>query len=123
LAAAFDAWKARGFAGEYSSYLFGKDSAYGSRLPSSLRHVHLAPLADAVALAAWNRSWSRRTRKVSDRALVYASDNMHGHLLIFILNEPHAHRIARMETAEDASLMLKLAKVAQRFVHDGSVIA
>lgn len=122
-AAEFDAWKAKGPAGEYDSYLFGKDGAYGTQLPSSLRHVHLVPLADPASLVAWNLAWSRRSRKVSDRALVYASDVMHGHLLIFILSEPDAHRVARMQTQADTTLMLKLARVAERFVHDGTVIA
>ena len=120
LAARFDQWKAQG---EYSSYHFGKDGAYGPPLHGVLRHVHLLPQADAAALVAWNRAWARRARKVSDRALVYASDSTQGHLLIFILNEPDAHRIARMETPADATRMRKLTKVAQSFVHDGSVIA
>ncbi len=118
----FNAWKAKGAAGEYDNYMFGKDGAYGTRLPQSLRHVHLVPLADAAALAAWNTQWFRRGRKVSDRALVYASDATHGHLLIFILNEPDAHRVARMQSPAAVTLMLKLAKIAERFIQDGAVI-
>lgn len=118
----FDAWKARGPAGEYDSYLFGKDGAYGTPLPNSLRHVHLAPISDASALLAWDAKWSRRSRKVSNRALVYASDPTHGHLLIFILSEPSAHRVVRMQSAADAELMRKLVRIAERFVQDGVVI-
>ena len=119
LVARFDEWKAQG---EYSSYHFGKDGAYGKPLDNVLRHVHLMPLADAVALASWNKAWARHARKVSDRALVYASDRTHGHLLIYILDEPDAHRIPRMETAADRERMLKLSKIAERFIHDGAVI-
>jgi mRNA interferase YafO len=127
LCSEFDHWKTLGAAGEYDSYLFGKDSAYVAPrvagVPNVLRHVHLVPLADPRALAAWNTQWQRRGRKVSDRALVYASDRTHGHLLIYILAEPDAHLVARMGTPVHHQLMLKLAHVAECFMHDGSVIA
>ena len=48
-------------------------------------------------LAAWNTQWHRRGRKVGDRALVNASDGTHGHLHIYILGEPDAHQVARMQ--------------------------
>jgi mRNA interferase YafO len=123
----FEAWKTKGAAGEYDNYLFGKDGAYTAPpvagVPNVLRHVHLVPLADPRALAAWNTQWHRRGRKVSDRALVYASDKNHGHLLIYILAEPDAHLVARMGTPVHHQLMRKFARVAERFMHDGSVIA
>jgi mRNA interferase YafO len=109
----FQNWKSMGAAGEYDSYLFGKDGAYGSRVSAALRHVHLVPIADVAALAVWNRQWTRRGRKVSDRALVYAAAQSYGNLLIFIFNEPDAHRVARMQSSADAELMLKLSKIAE----------
>lgn len=120
----FDDWKT---AGEYENYLFGKDGAYTAPavagVPNVLRHVHLVPLADPRALAAWNTQWHRRGRKVSDRALVYASDGHYGHLLIYIFSEPDAHQVARMKTHAQLQLMLKLARIAERFIHDGTCIA
>ena len=44
-------------------------------------------------------------------------------ILIFILEEPTAHAIAEMKTAEDKQLMERLAAVAAAFLHDGSAIA
>jgi len=124
--AAFDSWKASGVAGEFDSYLFGKDGAYLKPAvfgaPDALRHVHIVPLSDADAHDTWNQQWRRRSRKVSDRALVYAQDPAHGHLLIWILRDPGAHAVARMETEADRTLMLKLLRIAERFVHDGEVI-
>lgn len=120
----FEAWKARGAASEYDSYLFGKDGAYSTPtvggVPNLLRHVHLVPLANPAALIAWNRQWHRRSKKVSNRALVYASDVTHGHLLIYILAE--AHEVARMRTPMHTQLMWKLAHIADRFIQDGTVV-
>lgn len=125
-AAEFDRWKAAGERGEYNSFLFGKDGAYTSpkvdSVPNVLRHVHLVPLSDPVARRTWDRQWGRRTRKVSDRALVYASDARYGHLLIFILNEPEAHLVAKMISPDHKRLMMKFAAVASRFIQDGKII-
>ncbi|EJE52162.1 hypothetical protein PMI14_03140 [Acidovorax sp. CF316] len=122
----FDAWKASGEAGEFSNYLFGKDGAYiapkvGGQA-NVLRHVHLVPLKDPDKLKKWNRTHRFEGRKSSDRALVYASDPTHGHLLILILEEPDAHVIVKMRTPETRTMMEKLAKVAEAFIHDGSII-
>jgi mRNA interferase YafO len=62
-------------------------------------------------------------RKVSDKALVYVSDLYHGHLLLFILDEPQAHQIARMQTPEDEELMKAFAAVADRFIQTGEITA
>lgn len=126
-AAEFDHWKSLGERGEYSAYLFGKDAAY--RLPpvngdhNVLRHVHLVPLKDPAQIARWDLAWQRRSRKTSDRALVYVSDPRQGHLLLFILEEPAAHAVARMLLPEHRQLMQMFAVVAERFIHDGEVIA
>lgn len=126
-AAEFDRWKSSGERGEYDSPLFGKDGAYSSPpvngQPNLLRHVHLVPLSDSAQLKVWHVKWRQRARKTSDRALVYASDARHGHLLLFILVEPHAHAIAQMRTPEHRATMQGLAAVAGRFIHDGTIIA
>lgn len=124
-AAEFDRWKVSFPSGEFSHPLFGKDGAYTNRLGAEvdmLRHVHLIPLQDPAALAKWEVNHLRRSRKTSDRVLVYASDERHGHLLIYILEEPTAHAVAQMKTPQHRELMLKLAKIASRFVEDGVVI-
>lgn len=126
-AAEFDLWKSRGSAGEYDSYLFGKDGAYGTPrvngAPNTLRHVHLVPLNDVAALPRWEKDWARRTRKRSDRHLVYVSDPYYGNLLLWILDEPGSHEIAVMKTPEDRELMLQFAAVAEHFIQTGEVIA
>lgn len=126
LAAEFQNWKSLGQEGEYSSLLFGKDGAYSSPtvngLPNVLRHVHLAPLANAVALERWEKAFRRRSRKTSDRALVYVSDGYYGHLLLYILDEPDAHAVARMATDENRKLMHAFATIAERFIHTGEIV-
>ncbi len=120
----FDNWKSLGPNGEYSNYFFGKDSAYSgvALTGGKLMHVHLVPILDKAALAAWDRDWSRHSRKVSDRALVYADDGRGNYLLIYVLDEPHAHAIARMATLAEKETMQAFAEIAAAFVFDGSVI-
>ena len=112
--------------GEYSSYLFGKDGAYGTPkvngVSNTLRHVHLVPLKDVSALRQWDKDWRWLARKRSDRHLVYVSDSYYGHLLLWILDEPGSHEIALMKSADDRELMLKFAAVADRFIQTGEVI-
>ncbi len=126
-AAEFDHWKSLGERGEYSNILFGKDGAYSTPVVNGaaniLRHVHLVPLLDVKKLAQWNRHHQRRSRKTSDRALVYASDARHGNLLIYILDEPDAHGIARMRTHKHRAAMLRFAAIAERFILAGEIIA
>ncbi|MBJ2155290.1 type II toxin-antitoxin system YafO family toxin [Variovorax sp. IB41] len=119
-ASEFDHWKSQGLAGEYANYLFGKDGGYIR--PDKLRHVHLVPLSDVNALMKWNIAWKRQSRRVSDRVLVYASDPTHGHLLIFILDEPHAHEIAQMRTSTHRQLMQSLSVIAERFIQTGIIL-
>lgn len=124
-AQAFSDWKAGGIRTEFSSPLFGKDGAYG-RLPipmstASLKHVHLVPLADVEALKKWDKAHKRGSRKVSDRALVYAEDSRSNFLLIFILEEPTAHNIAEMKTTEHKTLMTLFATLAETWSLTGKV--
>ena len=122
-AAEFEKWRNDG---EYSSYFFGKDGLYIAPTLSDgsmgLRHVHLVPLANAQQLRRWNVQWLRRGRKTSDRVLVYAQDPTHGYLLIYILNEPEAHEVAKMLTPDSALLMGKLIKIAETFIYTGQII-
>lgn len=127
LIAAFQTWK-RG--DEYGHYLFGKDAAYAAPsvdgIPYLLRHVHLAPLSDQEQLKRWNTAWLRRSRKTSDRVLVYVeriAGNQADHLLIYVLPEPEAHTIATMKTREHRELMEGFANVAAAFLESGDVIA
>ncbi|MGQ3085334.1 MAG: type II toxin-antitoxin system YafO family toxin [Hydrogenophaga sp.] len=121
---AFSAWKA---SDEYGSYLFGKDGEYASAVlkisSGKLKHVHLVPVVDTDALVAWERDHERRSRKTSDRALVYAEDTQGNFLLLFILDEPEAHEIARMATEEHRTLMRQLAAVAEEWAFSGEILA
>lgn len=125
-AAEFDAWKALGEKGEYGSFLFGKDGSYArpkvDDKPYLLRHVHLAPIKDVERLTLWQKLWRLRTRKTSNRVLVYASDSKGNHLLIFILEEPSAHAIAEMKSSEDRAVMERFAEIAAAFLHDGTIL-
>lgn len=125
-ASAFAQWKAEGVAGEYNSYLFGKDSAYSTPkvdgTPYTLRHVHLVPITEISALTKWDKNWKNKSRKTSDRVLVYVGDETDGMLLIFILPEPDAHEIARMQTAQDKEIMQGFAEVAAAFLDSGVIL-
>ena len=88
-----------------------------------LRHVHLVPLKDMTAMPQWEKAWKRRARKRSDRHLVYVSDPYYGHLLLWILDEPGSHDIAKMQTPDDRKLMQQFAQVADHFIQTGEVIA
>ena len=123
----FTKWKSQGSAGEFNSRYFGKDGAYVRPTVDghqyALRHVHLIPLSDAVQLAKWNAQWKRKGKKISDRALVYVADHKGNYLLIFILPEPDAHRIAKMSNKEDRETMDGFAEVAAAFLENGEVLA
>lgn len=110
---------------EYGSYVFGKDGAYAAPTVDGeknvLRHVHLVPITDRVKLRQWNRAWRRRSRKVSDRALVYVDGGKGKYLLIYILDEPGAHDIAKMKTAKHKELMGAFAAIAEAFLYNGEV--
>lgn len=118
-AKAFDEWKSAQPASEYLSYVFGLDVPY-VRPPANqvneggFWHVHLVPLQSGEELAQWNKDFSRKTRKTSNRALVYATKTValqQKFLLIYILQKD-AHEIARMESDAHKVLMTKLAKIA-----------
>lgn len=132
----FDTWKA-GFPDSlYKSYLFGRDGAYTTPKVDGkqyvLRHVHLLPVMDPDALAEWNKRYKLGTEKgkwkerVSNRALIYATrvlyDSTQEHLLMYILDEPDAHRIARMKSQGDRVFMEQFATCAAAFIHNGEVI-
>lgn len=116
-------WKATG---EYDHHYFGKDSAYIAPPVNGekyvLRHVHLVPVLDTKQIARWLRDFARRGRKTSDRILIYTKDAKGDYLLIYILSEPDAHKIATMQNQIDKELMESFAKVAGDFMFDGSVI-
>ncbi len=126
-AAEFDFWKSLGIAGEDESYNFGKDGGYRTpqvgREQYALRHVHLVPVSDLLALGRWDWAWNNRRRRTSDRHLVYTSHDTYGHLLLWILDEPGSHDIAKMQTDEGRDLMQQFAMVAYHFRQTGAIIA
>lgn len=118
----FEAWKALGPDGENDVYDFGKDGFYASPVVDGkmiLRHVHLVPENDPIALAQWDRDWERYRRRSSDNALVYAQDGLYGCLLIAAFWAPDAHKIPLMKTQKHRELMNGFAQVADHFVHTG----
>lgn len=126
LMAAFDEWKSA--SDEHDSYFFGKDSSYFTPKVGGknylLRHVHLVPLSDWQALQRWERNYSRHGRKTSNRVLVYASSSRgDSFLLIYVLDEPSAHEIAKMNTEKDRQIMRGFAAIAEAFLDSGTVIA
>jgi len=124
---AFELWREDWPANEYESEFFGKDGAYGdppvNGRRNQLLHVHLKPVQDHGALARWMTLFRRRSRKTSDRALVYVHSKLHGFLLIYILEEPTAHEVARMQNDDHARIMQSFAEIAGRFIDTGKVIA
>ena len=122
LLADFAEWKA---GDEYAHFFFGKDGAYLAPKINgeyALMHVHLVPLVDLKNLREWKAAHKRGSRKTSDRVLVYVTDKRYGHLLIFILDEPIAHRIAKRQTVEDRETMDGFAVVAEEFFFSGSIL-
>jgi mRNA interferase YafO len=123
---AFADWKADWPKREYSSALFGKDGAYVSPdvdgMRYQLRHVHLVPLVDRVARSQWETALRRLGKKTSNRVLVYVANGKGAFLLVYILDEPDAHDIAKMKTKAHKEIMLGFAEVAAAFLEDGSII-
>jgi hypothetical protein len=120
----FAQWKATGVDGEFSDWFFGKDGFYARPKRNNqfvLRHVHLPPEINEVERKQWYKKAERGALKVSDTALVYAQDSLHGYLLIYIIREPDAHVIANMSTPESKKLMENLCDVAEDFIFNGRV--
>lgn len=120
----FRAWKATGLAGEYGSQHFGKDAFYDRPKVDGvlvLRHVHMRPTKDLEAQSKWDKLYRRRGKKTSNVALIYAEDPTHGFLLIDLLEEPVAHAVAEMKTAEHRAYMETMADVADAFIFSGVI--
>ena len=121
----FALWKADWPKNEYAFELFGKDGAYRApKVDGSmdvLRHVHIMPVPGSNQHTGWLRAFRFLSRKTSDRHLVYVQDAHRGFLLIYILDEPTAHAVARMQTREDKELMEKFAIIAENYIIDGDV--
>lgn len=111
----FSEWKS---GDEYSSYLFGKD---GLGLKTTvLRHVHLVPIHDLVALSKWNIAWGRKPpgRKTSDRYLFYCDGGANsGYLLIYIVGDPGGHKAL----FDSKPLIDKFEACADQFVNFGTI--
>lgn len=123
----FKVWKADWPKNEYESELFGKDGGYITPkvggVPYLLKHVHLVPVLDRNSRNQWYKDLFDRSRKTSDRVLVYTERPGPSYLLIDVLDEPDAHHIAKMLSPEDKAHMEGMANVAEAFIHDGSIVA
>lgn len=121
----FAEWKKNWPKYEFMDFYFGKDGDYKKPLRHGkrvLKHVHLAPADNSPGYLAWCRLAQRCSRKTSDEILVYAEDATHGFLLLYIAREPNGHELGEMKTPDAIRLMNDLADVAERFIHDGSII-
>jgi hypothetical protein len=120
----FTLWKADWPQREFSHQLFGKDGAYVAPLVDGeryrLRHVHIVPF-NTHSRKRWFDVLRRRGRKTSDRHLVYVGDDNGNFGLIYILDEPDAHRVALMRTAKERAVMNAFAIIAENFLCDGSL--
>lgn len=120
----FCEWKKKG---EFESYFFGKDGGYRAPTldfpPSQLMHVHLVPLLDAKQLGAWNKLYKYRSRKTSNRVLIYAERSSTEYLLIDILDEADdPHFVAKMTTQEDKDIMYAYAAIANCYIESGYIL-
>lgn len=112
---------------EFGSFFFGKDGGY--RAPtldfpqSQLMHVHLVPLHDVQQLSVWKKLFRRRSRKTSNRVLIYAERSSVQYLLIDILEEADdPHSIAKMTTQEDKDIMYAYAAIANCYIESGDIL-
>ncbi|CDG83313.1 type II toxin-antitoxin system YafO family toxin [Janthinobacterium agaricidamnosum] len=121
----FTTWKSAALIGEDEFYPFDAHSAYIRPLSAGkqhvARHVHLVPLRDLAKKPSWKLRTSRRSRRSSDRVLIYVHD-AGNYLLLAILPEPEAHQITRMLYPQDAEAMRSLAEIAEEFLYTGKVI-
>ena len=119
----FRSWKAEWPKREYESELFGKDGAYGTPLVDGnanvLRHAHITPIHPNKRKS-WMKRHFRKSRKTSDRHLIYVKDDG-DYLLIYVLEDPDAHEVAKMKTSADRTAMMQFALVAENFIIDGEV--
>lgn len=123
----FFKWKQLGPAGEYASFIFGKDSLY--KPPASplntLSHVHTVPPRDDVLYEPWVSDHKRQppSRKTSNVALVYATytnslSKKQTFLLIGFLENPNAHDIPKRQTQAHRERMARYNAVATEFIQD-----
>jgi len=123
----FTQWKSLGPQGEDDFYEFGKDVPYETPHVNGkknvLRHVHLTPVIEFEKLTKWNSAWEHRSRRVSNKAMVYVDDGPNRFLLIAVLPEPYAHDICKMKTPEHKILMNEFADIADAFIYSNQIIA
>lgn len=119
LVVAFKWWKSSE-SREFESELFGKDSAFiKPKIDGKdyvLRHCHLIPLNDSKKLKIWYRDHRFRSRKVSDRILIYVQSG-DCFYLIDIVDDPGGHEIMRMTTKDGKSFMGQCAQEAHAFLN------
>ncbi|WP_250439803.1 type II toxin-antitoxin system YafO family toxin [Delftia tsuruhatensis] len=122
LVSEFKWWKADE-SREFGSYFFGKDCGLVEPKIDGkkyiLRHCHLVPLNDKDKLTFWNRNHKWRSRKTSDRILIYVEHNG-DYYLIDIIDDPGGHHLIKMVTKDGKTFMGKCAQEASSFLN-GSV--
>jgi hypothetical protein len=123
----FFQWKRLGLAGEFDSFIFGKDSLY--KPPASplntLSHVHMLPPNNDRHFDQWVVDHNRRppSRKTSNVALVYATytnsiSKKQTFLLIGFLENPDAHEIPKRQTQDHKDRMARYNAAAAEFIQD-----
>ena len=115
----FSNWKTS--SDEYNFYLFGKDSEFifPKIVEGKFKHVHIMPL-DNVELQKWDKKWKYKSRKTSNRFLIYAQNQIGDYLLIAILE--NGHNVIKMQNEKDKLLMSGYAKIADNFCSNGEII-
>ncbi|AIK89402.1 type II toxin-antitoxin system YafO family toxin [Glaesserella parasuis] len=114
----FKYWKQNG---ENSSYHFGKDGFY-TPIQSGLRHVHLVPVINILDKINWDKHWQTGQRRTSDTCLVYVEDGS-DYLLITILPEPLAHKIAAQREENHRVIMKHFRHIAEQFFYYRNIVS
>lgn len=116
---AFRWWKASS-SREFDSPFFGKDCAFVTPTVNgkkyTLWHCHLIPLNNLNALAKWRKDFRWRSRKTSDRYLIYVRQG-DDYFLIAVLDDPGAHYITSGLGAQGHSFMAKCVWEAEAFLN------
>lgn len=121
LVALFGDWKSDE-RNEFEYIEFGKDGFYEDPKVGGemvLKHVHLPPHPDSEAMKDWEKRHRRRSRKKSNRCLIYASRRNGDHLLIDVLDDPPGAHVAM----KNKTMMHRLASIAAEFIQDGIIAA
>jgi hypothetical protein len=118
---------------EFGSYVFGKDGKYTPPF-ELLNHVHIIPVfmddpqykqklkepEIKKTMDKWNKDWDNKSRKTSNRVLIYAKSG-NEYLLIFILE--NAHETINSTEEKHKQFFLWCNTIAEKFIDFGEIIA